>query len=254
MYYHKNARTTVWSREADGASECSSRDARCPRCSRRQRERQDCRQVGTALSLIGAIRAQRIAPAGRIGCICPPRLSRWSWLRFCDDSVAPGCASPSRQASVEPLSAASCARTSSAACAIWSRRARQPLRTPQPRRPVSPRHQEAGRIAKPGHRVTGNPAHRSRRVGWEYVHVAIDDHSLIAYSAIFADETADLYRCHLPQLRPLLTTRGSASASVRILTDNGPAYRSRSFALVCARLGLKHRFTTALHPAHQWKG
>ena len=47
-----------------------------------------------------------------------------------------------------------------------------------------------GCIARPGHRVTGNQADRTRRVGWEYLHVAIDDHSRIAFSALHADEKA----------------------------------------------------------------
>ena len=45
------------------------------------------------------------------------------------------------------------------------------------------------RIRKPGHRVTGNRCKESRGVGWEYLHVAIDDHSRIAFSAILPDQS-----------------------------------------------------------------
>ena len=103
-----------------------------------------------------------------------------------------------------------------------------------------------GRIAKPGHRITGNPADRSRRVGWEYVHVAIDDHSRIAYSAIFADETAASVAVFLAQALAYYARLGIGIR--RILTDNGPAYRSRQFARACTQLGLKHRFTRPYTP------
>ena len=46
-----------------------------------------------------------------------------------------------------------------------------------------------GRFKRPGHRVTGNRQQNSRHSGWEYVHVAIDDASRIAFSSVHADET-----------------------------------------------------------------
>jgi AraC-like DNA-binding protein len=47
-----------------------------------------------------------------------------------------------------------------------------------------------GRIVKVGHRITGNPRDRTDGAGWEYVHVAIDDHSRVGYCQVFADEEA----------------------------------------------------------------
>jgi transposase InsO family protein len=102
------------------------------------------------------------------------------------------------------------------------------------------------RIARPGHRVTGNLADRTRRVGWEYVHVAIDDHSRIAFSAIFPDEKADSVALFL---RNALAYYAGLGIGFRaILTDNGPAYRSRRLAQTCRHLGLKHRFTRPYTP------
>jgi len=103
-----------------------------------------------------------------------------------------------------------------------------------------------GRIAKPGHRVTGNLADRTRRVGGEYIHVTIDDHSHIVFSAIFPDETAASTVAFLSQALAYYQRLGIGFRA--LLTDNGPAYRSRLFALACRTLGLKHRFTRPYTP------
>ncbi len=51
--------------------------------------------------------------------------------------------------------------------------------------------QRLGRFRRPGHRITGNPQQgTSRGVGWEYMHVAIDDHSREAFATIWPDESA----------------------------------------------------------------
>jgi transposase InsO family protein len=126
---------------------------------------------------------------------------------------------------------------------------RQPLHRYEHERPGDLLHldiKKLGRIAKPGHRVTGNLADRTRRVGWEYVHVAIDDHSRIAFSAIFADQRACSAVAFLGQARAYYARFGIHFKAV--LTDNGPAYRSRAFAAACRALGLKHRFTRPYTP------
>jgi transposase InsO family protein len=103
-----------------------------------------------------------------------------------------------------------------------------------------------GRIAKPGHRVTGNQADRTRRVRWEYVHVAIDYHSRIAFSAILADKKAQSTVAFLDQALAYYARIGIHFGAV--LSDNGPAYRSRAFASACRALGLRHRFTRPYTP------
>jgi transposase InsO family protein len=103
-----------------------------------------------------------------------------------------------------------------------------------------------GRIAKPGHRVTGNLADRTRHVGWEYLHIAIDDHSRVAYSALFADETAHSVCSFF--LQALRYYRSLGFHVQRILTDNGPAYRSRAFNRLLKRLGIRHRYTRPYTP------
>jgi transposase InsO family protein len=103
-----------------------------------------------------------------------------------------------------------------------------------------------GRIVRPSHRVTGDRRDSFAGAGWEYVHVAIDDHSRIAFSAVLPDEK---------QTSALIFLREAAAYYQRlgirfraVLTDNGSAYRSKAFAVECRRLGLKHRFTRPYTP------
>ena len=103
-----------------------------------------------------------------------------------------------------------------------------------------------GRIGQPGHRVTGNLAKRARGVGWEFVHVAVDDHSRIAFSAILPNERAhSVCRFFIDALR---FYRSLGIRIRRILTDNGPAYHSRALHRLCRRLGIRHRFTRPYTP------
>jgi transposase InsO family protein len=103
-----------------------------------------------------------------------------------------------------------------------------------------------GRIVRPSHRVTGDRRDSVSGAGWEYVHVAIDDHSRIAFSAVFPDEKQESVLLFLAQTLAYYQRFGIRFRAV--LTDNGPAYRSRAFAAECRRLGLKQRFTRPYTP------
>ena len=88
-----------------------------------------------------------------------------------------------------------------------------------------------GRFERPGHRVTGNRRQDSPGAGWEYVHVAIDDHSRVAFSTLQEEETGE---CACRAL--LQTLRYYASLGVRfrrVLTDDTPATSPHAFA-ACA--------------------
>jgi transposase InsO family protein len=103
-----------------------------------------------------------------------------------------------------------------------------------------------GRIVRPSHRVTGDRRDSVDGAGWEYVHVAIDDHSRIAFSAIYPDEKQTSV---LDFLRAALAYYARLGIRFKaILTDNGPAYRSRAMATACRTLGLKHRVTRPYTP------
>jgi transposase InsO family protein len=103
-----------------------------------------------------------------------------------------------------------------------------------------------GRIVRPSHRVTGNRRDSVDGAGWEHVHVAIDDHSRIAFSAVLPDERQDSVVAFLREA--LVYYRRFGIRFRAVLTDNGSAYRSRAFAAECRRLGLKHRFTRPYTP------
>lgn len=103
-----------------------------------------------------------------------------------------------------------------------------------------------GRIIRPSHRVTGNRRDSVEGAGWEHVHVAIDDHSRIAFSAVLPDERQESV---LAFLRDALAYYHRFGICFRaVLTDNGSAYRSRAFAAECRRLGIKHYFTRPYTP------
>lgn len=103
-----------------------------------------------------------------------------------------------------------------------------------------------GRIGVPGHRVTGIRCHRTRGIGWEYVHVAIDDASRVALAATADDEQQQTAVAFLEQVVAYYAKRGVRVQ--RVMTDNGPAYRSLAFAAACRRLGIKHLYTRPYTP------
>jgi transposase InsO family protein len=103
-----------------------------------------------------------------------------------------------------------------------------------------------GRFRRPGHRVTGDRTQDSPGAGWEYVHVAIDDHSRIAFSAIYPDETAKSACAALLQALRYYASLGIRFT--RVLTDNGACYKSRRFRRLCRRLGIKHMRTKPYTP------
>jgi transposase InsO family protein len=103
-----------------------------------------------------------------------------------------------------------------------------------------------GRFHRPGHRVTGDRQQASRGAGWEYVHVAIDDHSRVSFSAIYPDETGSSACRALVQAVRYYRSLGIRFE--RVLTDNGSCYTSRRFCRLCRRLGIKHRRTRPYTP------
>lgn len=98
----------------------------------------------------------------------------------------------------------------------------------------------------PGHRIHGDRRRRSRRVGWEYLHVCIDDHSRLAYVELLADERRETTAAFLERALRWYEARGITPK--RILTDNGGGYRSKLVRDLCLRELLKHIFTRPYHP------
>jgi transposase InsO family protein len=102
------------------------------------------------------------------------------------------------------------------------------------------------RIAKPGHRLTGDPRDETRGVGWEMLHIAIDDHSRIAFSQLHADERA---ASTVAFLRASVAYYARFGITIRrVLTDNAPCYYSQLFAATCRELGIRHLRTRPYTP------
>jgi len=103
-----------------------------------------------------------------------------------------------------------------------------------------------GRIGRPGHRVSGDRRSRSRGIGWEYVHVAIDDATRLVYVEVLEDEKA---ATAVGFLRRAIAHFAAFGIRVeRLMTDNGNAYRSAIHALACKTLGIKHLRTRPYRP------
>jgi transposase InsO family protein len=102
------------------------------------------------------------------------------------------------------------------------------------------------RIERPGHRVHGDRRTRVKGAGWEYVHVAIDDASRLAYAEVLPDERAPSVVGFLERVVAFFGSRGVGVQ--RVLTDNGPGYLSTLHALCCKRLGIAHRRTRPYTP------
>lgn len=104
-----------------------------------------------------------------------------------------------------------------------------------------------GRFGRPGHRVTGTRAGcRNRGAGWDFVHVAVDDATRLAYVEVLPDERKASTTAFL--LRALRWFRSHGIVVERVMTDNGSAYRSRRFRKALRWLAIRHIFTRPYTP------
>jgi transposase InsO family protein len=105
-----------------------------------------------------------------------------------------------------------------------------------------------GRFSRTGHRITGQRQGQSstRGVGWEFVHVCIDDASRLAFSQILPDERKESAVTFLKAAVAYYASLGVTIA--RVMTDNGSCYRSRAFRDACRDLGLRHIRTRPYTP------
>ena len=103
-----------------------------------------------------------------------------------------------------------------------------------------------GRIGRPGHRVNGDRTTRSRGIGWEFVHVAVDDATRLAYVEVLGDEKGATAAGFLR--RAVAFFRRYGIRVERVLTDNGSCYRAIVHALACRALAIKHLRTRPYRP------
>jgi transposase InsO family protein len=105
-----------------------------------------------------------------------------------------------------------------------------------------------GRVKGLGHRITGDRSSSLRNpgIGWEYVHVCVDDASRVAYVEVLDDELGTTTAAFLERAVAHYGELGIRTR--RVLTDNGSPYRSRAFARTCAQTRVRHRRTKPYTP------
>ncbi|AZS19907.1 MULTISPECIES: IS481 family transposase [unclassified Caulobacter] len=104
-----------------------------------------------------------------------------------------------------------------------------------------------GRFTVEGHRVTGDRrAGRSKKAGWDFLHVCVDDASRLAYTEILPSEGQHDTTAFLERALAWLSRHGVAVQ--RVMTDNGSAYRSKLFAQALRIAGARHVRTKPYTP------
>ncbi len=103
-----------------------------------------------------------------------------------------------------------------------------------------------GRIGRVGHRIHGDRTTRVRGIGWEFVHVAIDDASRLAYAEVLPNERSPSSTAFLRRSVAWFHRRGISVQAV--MSDNGSCYVSHQFQAVCERLRLRHLRTRPYRP------
>lgn len=180
----------------------------------------------------------------------------------------PGRTPPDTEAAIERLRrlrftstriAAELGLATSTVCAVLTRlglHRLSRLEPPEPPNRYCRRHpgelihidvKKLGRFNRPGHRVTGRgPGNHNYRVGWEAVHVCVDDTTRLAYVEVLPNETADVSIGFLQRAIAWFADHGVAIE--RVMTDNGAPYVSAKWASWCADHGIRHLRTRPYRP------
>ena len=153
--------------------------------------------------------------------------------RRCVGSATQAARSPPSSASLLPPSAGSCGSSSSTGSRRWE--PAEPVRRYEREHPgeiIRLDIKKLGRFKQIGHRITGDRKGQSnsRGVGWECLHLAIDDHSRVACSEILPDEKRGSSLRFL--FNALRFFRAQGVKVQRVMTDNGGSFRSRRYAKV----------------------
>jgi transposase InsO family protein len=127
----------------------------------------------------------------------------------------------------------------------------EPVRRYERERPGELIHidiKKLGRFDRVGHRITGDRTSQSnsRGIGWEFVHVCIDDASRIAFAQVMPDEKKESAIAFLETALAYYQSLGVTVA--RVMTDNGSCYKAFDFRDACRNRGLKHIRTRPYTP------
>jgi transposase InsO family protein len=246
MDYHHHARLTIYSREQlardvmegrlslrEAAAECRLSRQSAAKWVRRYRE---LGKAGIADRSSRPHRSPRRIPSELAGIVELLRRQRWTGVRI---------------AQATGLSRATVSR-------ILVRLKLNKMAMLEPVRPVV-RYERAAagdllhvdikklaRIHKPGHRITGNPQDETRGAGWEFLYVAVDDHSRMAYVAMMPDEKATSAAEFLSQAVAFFARHGIRVQQV--MTDNGPCFCSDRWRDTCQSLRMRHIRTRIYTP------
>ena len=231
-----------------------------------------CRLVGLMLGgLSPAVAAERCGMSRATGYRLRQRYAEGGWAALRDRPPVPRRQPRRLDAELEAEVLALRARTSSGPLVLGAilglpastvgkvlRRAGRsrlprPLRDPAVRyerdRPGELVHVDSkrlGRFHTVGKRILRDGVHRSRRVGWQHLHVAIDDHSRLLYAEI--RPTAEATDC-AAFLRRAAAWYATHDVHVeRVMTDNAKAYHGHTWRDLCAELGIERRFTRPYTP------
>jgi transposase InsO family protein len=247
MNIHKNARLTPRGREvmvsriASGQTpEAAARDAGvCPRTVRKWVARYKAEGIeGLRDRSSRPRRLYRPTPAGIVEQVEALRRQRWTGKQIAAEvGVSPATVSRilqrlglNRIKALEPA---------------------EPVRRYEREHPGELIHidiKKLGRFERIGHRITGDRTgqSKSRGIGWEFVHVCIDDASRVAFSQILPDEKKGSAVAFLKAAVAYYQSLGITVA--RVMTDNGSCYKSFDFRDACRELSLKHIRTKPYTP------
>jgi transposase InsO family protein len=103
-----------------------------------------------------------------------------------------------------------------------------------------------GRVRGVGHRITGRRLHRNAGIGWEFVHVCIDDFTRLAYVEVLEDEKGVTTAAFLHRAAAWFAAQGVTVE--RVMTDNGSGYVSKIFAVAVAEIRARHIRTRPYTP------
>ena len=103
-----------------------------------------------------------------------------------------------------------------------------------------------GRFHQLGKRILQDGVQRSRRAGWQHLHVAIDDHTRLAYTELLPSERKE--DCAAFLTRAVAWYAGQGITVERVLSDNAKAYHSHLWRDTCTELGIGRRYTRPYSP------
>ena len=246
MDYHQNARLTIHSREQIGVrvlqQGCTLKAAAAAfNVSAKTAAKWVCRYRSSGLAGLGdrSSRPHRLrqpTPAHLVDAVAGLRRQRWAGCRI------------ARHTGLSPATVSRILRR------LRLNRLRDLEPAPVPQRYEHPAPgdllhldiKKLGRFSDVGSRIHGDLSRRTRGLGWDYVHVAIDDHSRIAFAQILPRENG---LCAAAFLENALAYYRQLGIRVRrLLTDNGPCYRSRDFARTCRQYTVTHSRTRPYTP------